>query len=328
MDRDRLNQLLQQPTSVEAGDVAGLRELAGRYPWFSGAQLLLAVGEAAAGDILFDEHLRTAAVHLPSRARVHDLVHAHEAPAPRQRATPVDAGPLPVPVAPEMPNPEQEQRIVVEQEPTATATPELPSPPAVPTLPVEEVGGANGPQDDLDVQIRSAALASLFDLELEAAEPAPRAVENPAGSAAAVMPIPDAPADRPARMRFTAWLEVAPVVPARPVPPPTPKAHASPPAKEAAGHGAMDASVLIDRFIQGQSPPPGRKAEFFTPQAAAKRSLEEHAELVTETLARIYEQQGDLARAAAAYRRLADRHPKRREEFLRRAGSAAAKAKG
>jgi len=90
----------------------------------------------------------------------------------------------------------------------------------------------------------------------------------------------------------------------------------------------MDASVLIDRFIQGQSPPPGRKAEFFTPQAAAKRSLEEHAELVTETLARIYEQQGDLARAAAAYRRLADRHPKRREEFLRRAGSAAAKAKG
>ena len=62
-----------------------------------------------------------------------------------------------------------------------------------------------------------------------------------------------------------------------------------------------------------------RKVEFFTPQQAAKRSLEDHADLVTETLARIYEQQGNLAKAAQAYRKLALRTPERSAEFIARA---------
>ena len=50
---------------------------------------------------------------------------------------------------------------------------------------------------------------------------------------------------------------------------------------------------------------PPKKTAFFTPQQAAKRSLEDTAGLVTETLARIYEKQGNLPKAIDAYRRLA-----------------------
>lgn len=77
-----------------------------------------------------------------------------------------------------------------------------------------------------------------------------------------------------------------------------------------------DVNGLIDRFIEGQVPPPQRKAEFFTPQQTAKRSLEDHVDLVTVTLARIYEQQGNLTKAAQAYRNLAGRTPERAAEFL------------
>lgn len=341
MDRERLNTLLQEPTAVGATDVAGLRELAGRYPWFSGAQVLLTVGEAATGGVLYDEHLRQVAAHLPSRARVHDLVHADAGPTPRQRATPVDAGPLTVPMTlePVAPAPGAVSLEPVHEEPTAGpsaalgATSELAAQSARPAQPPP------APPDDLDDQIRSAALATVYDLTWSATqareevpEPtAPVPAEEPAPPTAAVPPDAERPSEaplhastRPERMRFTAWLEEAPEVTApatvsaaaRKVVADalTPKASPAQPIP-----GGMDTKALIERFIQGQAPPAARKAEFFTPQQAGKRSLEEHAELVTETLARIYEQQGDTTRAAAAYRRLAERHPQRRAEFLARA---------
>jgi hypothetical protein len=86
--------------------------------------------------------------------------------------------------------------------------------------------------------------------------------------------------------------------------------------------------VLIDRFIRQEHPEPLKRAEFFTPQQAAKRSLEDHAELVTETLARIYEKQGNVAKAIAAYKRLAERHPEKSAHFLGLAAAVEGRGKG
>lgn len=359
MDRERLNTLLTEPTKVEASDVAGLRELAGRYPWFSGAQVLLTVGEAASGGLLYDEHLRTAAAHLPSRARVYDLVHADAGPAPRRRSTPVDAGPLavPMPLDPPLPHPAQappapsavgpraakldEARTAPEERSTGTPSADrgadviAPIPPADADAP----SPAPVPGDALDVLIRTEVLAGAYDITRSSSPVAPEAVpQAPPAPAQAADPgtgVPSAPEKEAppspptmpvhaGRRRFTAWLEQDTGPQEAAVAPPTgpglppPRTEAAPAAQPAAP-GAADIRALIDRFIQGQAPAPAHKAEFFTPQQAAKRSLEEHAELVTETLARIYEQQGDVARAAAAYRRLAERHPQRKEEFLGRA---------
>ena len=80
MDRERLNTLLQDPSQSGKQDLAALRSMAERFPWFSGAHLLLAVGEHGAGDVLANDRLSTPAAFLPSRAVLYDLVRKEEQP--------------------------------------------------------------------------------------------------------------------------------------------------------------------------------------------------------------------------------------------------------
>jgi hypothetical protein len=202
--------------------------------------------------------------------------------------------------------------------------------------------------DPLERQILESALASIYDLTLHAAAqgsavkapgnaPAPVSVAAPESTpgqevpAATVIQTP-APAEpheqlpRPAngRLRFTAWLahEVGPAVTPSTVPADTAGTEG---AMEVTVGGAaerqpppsspVDVGALIDRFIQQETPPPTRKATFFTPQQAARKSLDDSAGLVTETLARIYAKQGNLQKAIDAYRKLALKHPEKSAYF-------------
>lgn len=171
--------------------------------------------------------------------------------------------------------------------------------------PMEEV--QEQPADDadpLDIQLRQEAFASSYELLLEDTLPVPPP-EPPVASTAAS-----------SRMSFSAWLD-APPPRSSTAPPASAPRTATPPPPAASDLAATKA--LIDRFIhQATPPPPAKKAEFFTPQQAAKRSLEDHADMVTETLARIYEKQGNLAKAKAAYQRLAEKFPERSAHFLER----------
>ena len=73
MDRERLGRLLEETANVAREDLADLKELTERYPWFTTAHLLRAVGEKAAGDVEAGTTLQKAAAHLPSRAVLFDL---------------------------------------------------------------------------------------------------------------------------------------------------------------------------------------------------------------------------------------------------------------
>ncbi|MGV9013599.1 MAG: tetratricopeptide repeat protein, partial [Flavobacteriales bacterium] len=83
MDRERLTELLGTPGDVSRSDLADLRDLAERFPWFSGARLLLAVGEDQVGDVLANDRSTSPAAQLPSRAVLFDLTRQI---APRQLA--------------------------------------------------------------------------------------------------------------------------------------------------------------------------------------------------------------------------------------------------
>ena len=77
----------------------------------------------------------------------------------------------------------------------------------------------------------------------------------------------------------------------------------------------MDANALIDRFIERQ-PRIGKLREIDAPvEEWAKASVMEDPTLVTETMARIFAQQGQIGKARKAYRHLALTYPAKSTYF-------------
>jgi tetratricopeptide (TPR) repeat protein len=76
---------------------------------------------------------------------------------------------------------------------------------------------------------------------------------------------------------------------------------------------------LINRFI-AQEPQISKssKSEFFKPSKMAKLSLVENNDFVTETLAKIYEQQGNKQKAITIYKKLMLTYPEKKNYFAAR----------
>ncbi len=74
-------------------------------------------------------------------------------------------------------------------------------------------------------------------------------------------------------------------------------------------------SLLIDRFIETSPKIIPSKAEFYSPANQAKKSITEDEDLVSETLAKIYHQQGSLLKARSSYLKLSLLFPKKLAYF-------------
>lgn len=332
MDREHLTRLAQDPALTGSDDVADLRGLVQRYPWFSGAHLLLAVGGHRQGDVLFEEQLRASVAHLPSRAVLHDRLQAETISTPKRPAatppepatmtvvrddTPPNVGAAPAMAHDAVALPAAEPS---EAAPMTGEHPPVPPEPAVapPPAPEAEAMTDEAPPpamtapaaDPLDAQIRQSALASSYDLMLEhpAIASAPSLDDVLIKRAGTPPTAPTEPvAARSSVRRFSDWLEEPATMPA-------PAASKAVPGR-AEDHGFEDTQALIARFVQQQGQAKARSS-FFSPVQAARKSVEDHADLVTETLARILERQGNVQKAITAYERLAEKHPERRDHYL------------
>jgi len=159
--------------------------------------------------------------------------------------------------------------------------------------------------DALAEEYLKAALAQAYDLTWQDRLPSPPEAATPAPS--------KPPIAHDARLRFSDWLTAteAPATASstRSATPSAAPTAAGPSAK------ALDAKGLIDRFISQQPPEIPAKPAFFTPQQAARKSLDDTSGFVTETLARIYAEQGNLEKAKEAYQRLALKYPEKSTYF-------------
>jgi hypothetical protein len=81
---------------------------------------------------------------------------------------------------------------------------------------------------------------------------------------------------------------------------------------------ASSADEIISRFIETEPRIVPSKAEFYNPLKAAKQSLEEHDDLVSETLAGIFAQQGNIQRAIDMYKKLLLLRPEKSTLFAAR----------
>lgn len=76
-----------------------------------------------------------------------------------------------------------------------------------------------------------------------------------------------------------------------------------------------ESEALIDKFIAEEPRIVPSKTEFYSPAKQAQKSLIEHEDLVSETLARIYRLQGALLKARSAYQKLILLHPEKKAYF-------------
>jgi len=75
---------------------------------------------------------------------------------------------------------------------------------------------------------------------------------------------------------------------------------------------------ILDKFIKTEPRIVPQRAEFYSPGNMARKSLEVHDDLVTETLAKIYAGQGHLAEAIDSYRKLSLKYPEKSGYFAAR----------
>lgn len=73
--------------------------------------------------------------------------------------------------------------------------------------------------------------------------------------------------------------------------------------------------TILERFIQSNPTITRPKASFFNPSDAAQKSLEEHDDIYTETLAKVYIRQEKLHKAIQVYEKLMLKFPSEKEKF-------------
>lgn len=336
MERERLTRLMTEPDSMVREDLAGLEALARQYPWFSGARLLHAAGERLSGRVMAEETLRAAAAHLPSRAALFDLANrvanprqtplrvVRDIPAPigvsgrtTQELEPVNGGAdaaligrtnqEEAAVAPALRGEPEAVRTSALVERTEATAIEMPpasiesasAPPSASEPPVQALENA------LAEEYVKTALTQAYDLTWQDRLPEP--VEQ--ASTIKVKPV----LTHDARLRFSEWLTASD----KPFEGSTRAASNTPHSLSAAtvDTKGLDAKALIDRFIRQQPPEIPPKPAFFTPQQAARKSLDDRTGIVTETLARIYAEQGNIPKAREAYQRLALKYPDKSAYF-------------
>lgn len=78
---------------------------------------------------------------------------------------------------------------------------------------------------------------------------------------------------------------------------------------------ASKGSDLIERFIREEPRIVPAKSEFYSPGNMARKSAQEHEDLISETLARIYAQQGRFDKAIVTYERLSLKLPEKKAYF-------------
>lgn len=265
------------------GDEAGLRALVLKYPYCSTFQVLNAINLKEQDSIDFKSQLNRAAIVIQDRSKLYDYIikenllsriESNSAEAEEEMEPEITVAPVsePEPII----QPEEAKELKVE------SVEEIE--PEVPEQSVPESADHFKTQA-LEDQIMHEAILHLGEIENEIRmqELALEEVENPAAT-----PSQEATSEEP--LTFGAWL----------LQKNSPKEKTPPLERQ-----------IIDKFIQESPQISPVKTAFFSPSQMGKMSLIEDESFVTETLAKIYERQGDYKKAARAYKNLKLKFPEK-----------------
>lgn len=283
MRTETFQTLIRHPERVTDSDLAELHALSSRYPWFGTARALLAYGLERTGHMDRKDALAHAAIRVPDRHALQDLMTGLKSRPPRSESTkPLESG---VEIGATNQNEKPQEKQI-----------------AVPQLTKEVIIHQNEKESEetaSGVILIEEFEPMVYDIERELGPYVPSETEDKVTDIDT--PEPTIP-ELPAQMTFLDWLSNAG------------RKSASIPTK--APVTTQQKIALIEDFLTRLPEIEERnRHEFYSPEKAAKRSVDESMAPVSETLAGIYLSQGNTEMAIRAFEQLALRHPEKSSYF-------------
>lgn len=331
MNRETFLAYLSSPEKLDSESSVRISDLLKEYPYFQTAHLLYAKNLHNTKDIRYNKQLKTAAIYAGDRKSLYHLIMQ---PALVKKINEIEKK------LEEKGHEAQEIGQLNEGESNATGKPvrepvvihenEDESVKPVQGVPVpEKIADQNEIREDknaaevpvskeaektpksisvLEQEILKEALSAAYSLEDSVKEAEPR---NPDELVQAPPEVPKG------KMTFSQWMDFFS------------KGQKTIPSTGSVSH-RPSLDNLIERLSKtdpGISPKGGmatekehgqRQASFFSPVNMGKLSLVDDEKFVTETLAKIYEQQGNYAKAISAYKNLSLKYPEKSSYFASR----------
>ncbi len=344
MTKEQFISLLRKPATINLNLVKGLEEITEQFPYFQNAHLLLAKQYHGHENIRFESYLRKASAYSSDRKILYDLIKTDTAEVIHI-----------TPVTESQPKIEKEQEaidgainsnhlhLVTEEEnliqQTEVASTEKSVPAVLPISSKTETISVD-PKDIIEQRLRELAGEKKEIIPepeptsgpTETVEPieiaeipknaAPinledvYATKNGLSEEKEVAPTPSpANAETGAPHSFLEWLKMksVPVIGIDQYSAYEVKSGELP--NEAAIPTNKPGNQLIEKFIKTEPRIVASKSEFYSPGNMARLSAREHEDLISETLARIYAQQGNIRKAIETYHKLALKIPEKSSYF-------------
>jgi hypothetical protein len=350
MTREQFIGMLKSPAVIDLNKVRDLEDITAQFPYFQNAHLLLARQYYGHENIRYDSHLKKASAYAPDRRVLYNLIHlpatdvVHMQVVKEETVAATVSEPVAETVFPhEIPSQETSDVAAVHSADVSEAKE------TVTTTEVTVSAGHETEENDTDPraiieqrlreierQYLRAGAAPSDEVPTEVIVPAPEkvtetptAAETPAPAASALPPVIQTPVKSDStKMSFADWLKVksVPVAPASDpknyfgekvtrTPEPPKEVPASPPPAPAKRPSSLHTDKIIEKFIQEEPRIEPSKSEFYSPGNMARKSLIEHDDLISETLAGIYARQGNKQRATDMYLKLSLKFPEKSAYF-------------
>lgn len=351
MNLARLQDIYHNIDIADKVDIDNIRQLTQDYPFYWMPYVILAKYYFQTGHYKFEDTLRQAAVRVYDRRSLYDYIHGRkkhvevvvEQPPVevREALTPLESNEagigeianIPEMVLQEEPLVEQESQLIAEETYHKPGISEfLDNFAAEEEKPTEFVfEGKHEPRELDSINIDQDIIGEEIETEFSFSKSyAPELQSGSEGKSEIVdIPVQNNPASNsgildpgtaeiePEEMDFFSWLE-------HPVPPQAENESEIQPegeseieeekSEETTSHD-MRGVDLIERFIATNPQISRPKKEFYSPENMAKRSEVIDLEYVTETLANLYYEQGNLDLAVKAYEKLILQNPLKESYF-------------